>query len=70
MPLAHILELSAEFFYFSTGNMVGYADPKTLLGGPEKAYPHGALEEFKPTLMCGVPKVLFGSLRLLLSESS
>uniref|UniRef100_A0A7S3B204 AMP-dependent synthetase/ligase domain-containing protein n=1 Tax=Haptolina ericina TaxID=156174 RepID=A0A7S3B204_9EUKA len=57
LPLAHILELSAEFFYFSTGNMVGYADPKTLLGGPEKAYPHGALEEFKPTLMCGVPKV-------------
>ena len=36
---------------------MGYADPKTLLGGPEKAYPCGALEEFKPTLMAGVPKV-------------
>uniref|UniRef100_A0A7S4IMN0 AMP-dependent synthetase/ligase domain-containing protein n=1 Tax=Prymnesium polylepis TaxID=72548 RepID=A0A7S4IMN0_9EUKA len=57
LPLAHILELSAEFFYFSTGNMVGYADPKTLLGGPERAYPTGGLEEFKPTLMAGVPKV-------------
>jgi len=57
LPLAHILELSAEFFYFSVGNMVGYADPKTLLGGPEKAYPCGALDEFKPTLMAGVPKV-------------
>jgi len=57
LPLAHILELSAEFFYLSSGNKIGYADPKTLLGGPEKAYPHGGLEEFKPSLMCGVPKV-------------
>ena len=41
----------------SSGNLLGYADPKTLLGGPEKAYPTGALEEFKPSLMAGVPKV-------------
>lgn len=54
---AQILELVAEFFYFSYGLKVGYADPKSLLGGPERAYPTGALEEFQPTLMAGVPKV-------------
>jgi len=57
LPLAHILELVSEFYYFAVGNAVGYADPKSLTSGPERAYPHGALEEFKPTLMCGVPKV-------------
>ncbi|KAL1522800.1 hypothetical protein AB1Y20_017771 [Prymnesium parvum] len=57
LPLAHILELVAELFYFSYGLKVGYADPKSLLGGPERAYPTGALEEFQPTLMAGVPKV-------------
>ena len=57
LPLAHILELVSEFYYFAKGNTVGYADPKSLTSGPERAYPHGALEEFRPTLMCGVPKV-------------
>lgn len=60
LPLAHILEIGAEVFYYSIGNTVTYADPKSLLGGPERAYPCGALEEFKPTLMCGVPKVWEG----------
>ena len=53
LPLAHILELTAEFCYYCTGNRIGYCDPKSLLGGPERAYPHGGLEEFKPTLMAG-----------------
>merc|ERR1719382_134844 len=57
LPLAHILELVAEFFYFALGQRVGYADPKSLLPGPEKCAPTGGLEEFKPTLMAGVPKV-------------
>mmetsp|Transcript_70525 Transcript_70525/g.159538 ORF Transcript_70525/g.159538 Transcript_70525/m.159538 type:complete len:748 (+) Transcript_70525:603-2846(+) len=57
LPLAHILEMASEFTYFILGHSVGYADPKTLLGGPEKCYPHGGLEEFKPMLMAGVPKV-------------
>ena len=57
LPLAHILELVSEFYYFAKGNTVGYADPKSLTSGPERAYPNGALEEFKPSLMCGVPKV-------------
>eukprot|EP00933_Yihiella_yeosuensis_P060658 TRINITY_DN63404_c0_g1_i1.p1 TRINITY_DN63404_c0_g1~~TRINITY_DN63404_c0_g1_i1.p1 ORF type:complete len:749 (-),score=196.52 TRINITY_DN63404_c0_g1_i1:92-2338(-) len=57
LPLAHILELSAEMYFYGAGNRIGYADPKTLLPGPEKCYPTGSLEEFKPTLMAGVPKV-------------
>mmetsp|Transcript_8992 Transcript_8992/g.21036 ORF Transcript_8992/g.21036 Transcript_8992/m.21036 type:complete len:766 (-) Transcript_8992:88-2385(-) len=60
LPLAHILEIGAEIFYYSTGNAVCYADPKSLLGGPERSYPHGGLDEFKPTLMAGVPKVWEG----------
>lgn len=57
LPLAHILELVAEMTWFCLGVPVGYADPKTLLSGPEKCYPTGGLEEFKPTCMAGVPKV-------------
>ena len=49
--------MAAELFKYGTGNKVGYCDPKALLTGPERAYPHGSLEEFSPTLMCGVPKV-------------
>uniref|UniRef100_A0A7S4VNU1 AMP-dependent synthetase/ligase domain-containing protein n=1 Tax=Alexandrium monilatum TaxID=311494 RepID=A0A7S4VNU1_9DINO len=57
LPLAHILELTAETYFLGMGNRIGYADPKTLMSGPEKCYPTGGLEEFKPTLMAGVPKV-------------
>uniref|UniRef100_A0A7S1RFZ4 AMP-dependent synthetase/ligase domain-containing protein n=1 Tax=Alexandrium catenella TaxID=2925 RepID=A0A7S1RFZ4_ALECA len=57
LPLAHILELTAETLFYGMGSRIGYADPKTLMSGPEKCYPVGALEEFKPTLMAGVPKV-------------
>jgi len=57
LPLAHIFELVIEFAFFGSGHAVGYADPKTLLPGPEKCKPTGSLEEFQPTLMAGVPKV-------------
>lgn len=57
LPLAHILELTAETYFYGFGNCVGYADPKTLMSGPERCYPTGGLEEFRPTLMAGVPKV-------------
>jgi len=57
LPLAHILEFAAEMYFYGCGNRVGYADPKSLLAGPEKCYPVGSLEEFQPTLMAGVPKV-------------
>lgn len=56
---SQILELVSEFYYLCNGLKVGYADPKSLLSGPERAYPTGALEEFQPTLMAGVPKVWF-----------
>jgi len=57
LPLAHILELTAETVFYGMGHRIGYADPKTLLAGPEKCYPIGGLEEFGPTLMAGVSKV-------------
>lgn len=57
LPLAHILEMAAEMVFYGQGYTIGYADPKTLLAGPERCYPTGGLEEFRPTLMAGVPKV-------------
>lgn len=55
LPLAHIFELTAEFTCFGFGVTLCYADPKTLT--TTGAYPIGALEQYKPTLMCGVPKI-------------
>jgi len=55
LPLAHIMELMAEFAFLSFGCTLVYADPKTLTS--KGSYPIGALEAYKPTLMVGVPKV-------------
>lgn len=55
LPLAHILELMIEFFAIYMGASIGYADPKCL--SPTGAYPTGALSCFRPTWLCGVPKV-------------
>lgn len=55
LPLAHIMELMAEFAFLSLGCKLVYADPKTLTS--KGSYPIGALEAYKPTLMVGVPKV-------------
>lgn len=55
LPLAHILELMAEFVQVAMGNTICYADPKTLT--TTGAYPVGALEQFSPTIMAGVPKI-------------
>lgn len=55
LPMAHIMELMAEFSMLSNGITICYADPKTLTA--KGSYPHGALEEFKPTVMAGVPKI-------------
>lgn len=65
LPLAHIFEMQMEFFAFGFGGTIGYADTKTLTGGPMKCMqeidgqlvPKGALEEFRPTIMGAVPKV-------------
>jgi len=55
LPLAHILELVAEFSMMLLGCMICYADPKTLT--TKGAYPIGALEQYSPTIMAGVPKI-------------
>jgi len=55
LPLAHILELMAEFAMIGNGCTICYADPKTLTA--TGAYPIGALEQYSPTVMAGVPKI-------------
>mmetsp|Transcript_8278 Transcript_8278/g.11398 ORF Transcript_8278/g.11398 Transcript_8278/m.11398 type:complete len:716 (-) Transcript_8278:97-2244(-) len=55
LPLAHILELAAEFGCVFAGCTICYADPKSLTA--TGATPIGALEQFSPTIMAGVPKI-------------
>jgi len=55
LPLAHIMELMAEFSFMILGCTIGYADPKSLTA--TGAYPIGALECFKPTIFIAVPKI-------------
>ncbi|KAL7561234.1 hypothetical protein ACA910_004155 [Epithemia clementina (nom. ined.)] len=55
LPLAHIMELMAEFVMICMGCTICYADPKSLTS--TGAYPVGALEQFSPTLMVAVPKI-------------
>jgi long-chain acyl-CoA synthetase len=55
LPLAHILELMAELSMIAFGCVICYADPKTLTTAG--AYPIGALEQYSPTIMAGVPKI-------------
>ena len=55
LPLAHIFELVSEISCIGAGASLCYADPKTLT--QTGAYPIGALEQYKPTLMVGVPKI-------------
>jgi len=57
LPLAHILELMIEFFALYMGAEIGYADHKCL--SPTGAYPTGALQCFRPTWLCGVPKGMY-----------
>jgi long-chain acyl-CoA synthetase len=55
LPLAHIMELTAEFTLIGAGCTLCYADPKSL--STTGAYPVGALEAFSPTMMVAVPKI-------------
>jgi long-chain acyl-CoA synthetase len=55
LPLAHILELMAEFVLLSRGCCLCYADPKTLTA--TGSFPLGAFEVYNPTMMVGVPKI-------------
>uniref|UniRef100_A0A7S1EAA8 AMP-dependent synthetase/ligase domain-containing protein n=1 Tax=Hemiselmis andersenii TaxID=464988 RepID=A0A7S1EAA8_HEMAN len=55
LPAAHILELCSEHGQMAIGCALGFCDPRTLtISGAE---PHGALQEFRPTLMAAVPKI-------------
>jgi long-chain acyl-CoA synthetase len=71
LPAAHILELVAELAMLSFGCAVGYADPRTISSKgacrrkddgslqfkPDLDNAPGAIQEFKPTVMAGVPKI-------------
>jgi long-chain acyl-CoA synthetase len=71
LPAAHIFELTGQISMLANGTAIGFADPKTISskgacrqtpsGGvntqPGGAHPPGASEEFKPTIMVGVPKI-------------
>ena len=55
LPSAHIFELMIQVMFMSVGSCICFADPKTL--SSLLAKPHGALEEFKPEILMGVPKI-------------
>lgn len=55
LPLAHIMELMAELCMITLGVTICYADPRTLT--VKGSYPIGALEQYSPNLMVGVPKI-------------
>lgn len=55
LPLAHIMEMMAEFAVLTAGCSVCYSDPKSL--SARGSYPLGALEQYSPTLMVAVPKI-------------
>lgn len=71
LPAAHILELVAEFTCLSSGCAIGYACPKTITSKgacrkmpngeisfkPSLEYAPGAIQEFRPTIMAGVPLI-------------
>jgi long-chain acyl-CoA synthetase len=71
LPAAHILELVAEHAMLSIGAEIGFADPRTITSrgacrrrpdgsvntDPGWPYPPGALQEFRPSLLAGVPKI-------------
>jgi long-chain acyl-CoA synthetase len=71
LPLAHIYEFCTEMGILVLGASIGYADPATLTckgairklpdgqsnHKDEGPFPAGALREFSPTVMNGVPKV-------------
>eukprot|EP00758_Cryptobia_borreli_P010644 Tbor_TRINITY_DN5588_c0_g1::TRINITY_DN5588_c0_g1_i1::g.12541::m.12541/K01897/ACSL, fadD; long-chain acyl-CoA synthetase len=55
LPLAHILEFTAENAMFIRGALIAYGNPRTLTNTAAK--PHGDLQEHKPTFIVGVPRV-------------
>uniref|UniRef100_A0AAY5K0C9 long-chain-fatty-acid--CoA ligase n=1 Tax=Esox lucius TaxID=8010 RepID=A0AAY5K0C9_ESOLU len=71
LPLAHVLELSAEMVCISHGCRIGYSSPQTLADQSTKIKKgsKGDTSVLKPTLMAAVPvrSLLGGHIRVLLS---
>ncbi|KAM4770715.1 fatty acid CoA ligase Acsl3 [Rhinophrynus dorsalis] len=60
LPLAHVLELSAELVCLSRGCRVGYSSPQTLSDQSTKIKKgsKGDASELQPTLMAAVPEIM------------
>ncbi|KAM4693828.1 fatty acid CoA ligase Acsl3 [Discoglossus pictus] len=60
LPLAHVLELSAELVCLSSGCRVGYSSPQTLSDQSTKIKKgsKGDASELQPTLMAAVPEIM------------
>ncbi|CAJ0950652.1 unnamed protein product [Ranitomeya imitator] len=60
LPLAHVLELSAELVCMSRGCRVGYSSPQTLSDQSTKIKKgsKGDASELQPTLMAAVPEIM------------
>lgn len=60
LPLAHVLELTAECTMCATGASIGYGSPLTLTDTSSKVKKgtKGDVSELKPTLMTAVPAIL------------
>ncbi|KAK7194836.1 long-chain-fatty-acid-CoA ligase [Novymonas esmeraldas] len=55
LPLAHIFEFTVTNVFLTRGCWIGFGRPRTLLS--TYAHPHGDLEEYKPSLLVGVPHI-------------
>ncbi|EGV92075.1 Long-chain-fatty-acid--CoA ligase 4 [Cricetulus griseus] len=60
LPLAHMLELTAEISYFTYGCRIGYSSPLTLSDQSSKIKKgsKGDCTVLKPTLMAAVPEIM------------
>uniref|UniRef100_A0A9L0S1X0 long-chain-fatty-acid--CoA ligase n=1 Tax=Equus caballus TaxID=9796 RepID=A0A9L0S1X0_HORSE len=60
LPLAHVLELSAELVCLSHGCRIGYSSPQTLADQSSKIKKgsKGDTSVLKPTLMAAVPEIM------------
>uniref|UniRef100_A0A4W5R1E6 long-chain-fatty-acid--CoA ligase n=1 Tax=Hucho hucho TaxID=62062 RepID=A0A4W5R1E6_9TELE len=60
LPLAHVLELSAEMVCISHGCRIGYSSPQTLADQSTKIKKgsRGDTSVLKPTLMAAVPEIM------------
>ncbi|XP_064142712.1 fatty acid CoA ligase Acsl3 isoform X3 [Loxodonta africana] len=60
LPLAHVLELSAELVCLSHGCCIGYSSPQTLADQSSKIKKgsKGDTSVLKPTLMAAVPEIM------------